>query len=111
MPEAILLKLLYLLWFVVTAGVGYWVKELNAKQNRATLRTDRVVEKTNLNSDRITRLESETITEVEFAKQLAEMERRIMGNFKDFRLEFKSDLGKFRDDLRDDLKEFRNKGS
>lgn len=105
MPEiALILK--YLLG-AITFGIGWWLNDLRAKQVRATARTDSALEKINSNSDRITRLESETITEVEFAKQLAEMERRVMNNFKDFRLEFKSDLTKFRDDLREDLKEFR----
>ena len=39
---------------------------------------------------------------------MAEMERRIMNNFKDFRLEFKDDLVNFRSDLREDLKDVRN---
>lgn len=102
MPEVtVLFKFVFGLIGTGALGVvTWWFRDLRERQNRATLRTDEAFKKLNEHSEKITRLESETITEVEFAKQMSEMERRIMTNFTASRLEFKGDLVKFGDDIK-----------
>lgn len=106
MPEiSVILK--YIIGLILTVA-AWWFNDLRAKQNRATSRTDAALEKINKNCERLTKLESETITEVESSRQAAEMERRIMDTFNKFRLEFKDDFSKFRVDLKTDLNEIKH---
>ena len=108
MPEiTIIWKLAGLVLMIVTGGLGWFVGDLKDKHKRAVIRTDQLFEKIGDHRERLTKLESDTITEAQVISMLSEMERRIMNNFKDFRLEFKDDLSSFRSDLREDLKEIK----
>ena len=109
MPEiAFAWKIIGGLYALLTGGVWWWITDLRNKQGRFTTRIDGLAEKVGAQRERITRLESETISEVEVERRMSEMERRIMNNFKEFRLEFKEDLSEFRSDLREDLKEHKH---
>ena len=108
MPEiAVAWKIVGALYALLTGGVWWWITDLRNKQVRFTTRIDSLSEKVGEQRERITRLESETISEVEVERRMAEMERRIMNNFKEFRLEFKEDLSEFRTYLREDMKELK----
>lgn len=109
MPEiAMVWKLAGALYGIITIGIGWWVSDLKDKHKRAVSRTDSLFEKVGDQRERLTKLESDSVTEAQVINMMAEMERRIMNNFKDFRLEFKDDLVNFRSDLREDLKDVRN---
>lgn len=96
-------KLAGALWFLLTLGLGWWITDLKDKHKRNETRIDEALVKLSNQRDRITRLESDSITEVEVVRMMNDMERRIMDNFKDFRLEFKEDFKSFAEDLKRDL--------
>ena len=102
MPELTLAwKVAGILYTILTGGVWFWVR-------RVTARIDTLESRTNEQGENIATLRGDTITKAEVLNLMSEMERRVMDNFKEFRLEFKEDLSEFRSDLREDLRHLRN---
>ena len=109
MPEiAIAWKIIGGLYALLTGGIWWWITDLRSKQTRSTDRIDAISDKVVGQSERLTRIEAESITESEVIRMMNEMEQRIMNNFREFRLEFKEDLSVFRTDLKEDLRSLRD---
>ena len=100
-------KIAQVLIGMLTCGVGWWIRDLHEKIKKNSFKTETLNDKLSTQGERIAKLESEAVTEAEVLRMLSEMERRIMGNFKDFRHEFNGDLKAFREDLREDLKDLK----
>ena len=98
------------MWALLTLGIGYWVNDLKAKHEREVKRADDLLTTVNRQSNRITKLEADTVTETQVLRMLGEMERRISDNFKDFRLEFKEDFNSFKVSVREIFKETQHRG-
>jgi len=102
MPEiAMVWKVAAGMYGLLYAGGWFWVKRVTAK-------VDSLQEKVSEQGETLARLESESVTEAKVVIMMSEMERRIMNNFKEVRLEIKEDLSDFRADFREDMKELRN---
>lgn len=99
--EAMLIKLAWVIAGLVTGGGAWWIKRLVS-------RVDLLENKVHLDSERLTKIESESLTEAEIIRMMSEMERRVMSNFKEFRLEFKEDLSEFRANLKEDIRDSRH---
>ncbi len=118
MGDAVLLyKLLALVWGLLTLGLGWWLNDLKDKHKRTESRIDKNITalgeykdkcdiKLSDQRDRLTRLESDAITELQVVRMITDSERRVMENFTAFRTEFKEDFALLSTQLREDLNRF-----
>ena len=98
------------MWALLTFGIGYWVNDLKAKHEREVKRADDMLNTVNGQSNRLTKLEADTVTETQVLRMISEMERRNLDNFKDFRLEFKEDFNAFKETVKDIFKDAQHRG-
>ena len=87
---------------LVVGVLSWWINDLKDKQKRSQFRVDEVTREISGIRDKITYLQAASITEPEVLKLMNDMERRVMSEFKGFRLEFKEDLKEFRDVIKED---------
>ena len=98
------------LWALLTFGIGYWVKDLKDKHEREVRRVDDLIKTEGEQSNRLVKLEAESVTETQVLRMISEMERRNLDNFKDFRLEFKEDFNAFKETVKDIFKDTQHRG-
>lgn len=107
---ALVWKLVGVLLFVCTGGITFWVNDLKNKHDREVRRIDDIIKSENDQSNRLTKLEAESVTETQVLRMISEMERRNLDNFKEFRVELKEDFNNFKETVKDIFQESQRRG-